>query len=171
MAITKKMVMDCMRREIALSLPVKKKTNHHHQRPLWAWMQGAKLSAGPSRIEAVIANQCRWPWRTLNASGHTFVHRVFKKKTLPWLQKNWLLDFISRRYQGSYGYSRFQICHDHNFKTNKLLDANEASLKTWQFFESCLDKLGVKYFDVPLRLILSAELSALINLKFMEYYK
>ena len=171
MSVTKKMIVDCMRREMAIAIPQRSKSMPSHQVPLWAWMQGAKLVGRHSRIEAVLDNQCRWPWRTLNASGHTFIHRVLKKKSLPWLQKNWLHAYIARRYQGAYEYPMFKTWHDFNYTQKQLESADAAEYQTLRIFESCLEKLKIKQHEIPLRLILSAELSALINLKFMEFYK
>jgi len=170
MAITKKVVVDCMKRELAQSLKDRKPNKPMHQRPLWAWMRGAHISDNPSKIEMVLDNKCRWPWKTLKASGEVFTIRIESKKTLPWIQKRWLHEYIARKYQGAYGYAQNRLSDDFSFNQTTERLATNCEIQVNEFIAVCLEKCGIEQHKIPLRLILSAELSCLINLKFMELY-
>lgn len=171
MAITKKMFVECIKREVALSLPVRKKTNLDHQRPLWAWMQGAKKCAGRSKIEAVLSNQCGWPWYSKNAAGQVFCTRIKNKKSLTWIQKTLLREYVSRNYPGRHEHTYWGVDLDISFPDQKKVLGKYCAGSVEKFFYECMEKAKINPNQSPLRLILSPELSILINLKFMELYK
>ena len=166
MPITQSMVRSCIRREVASAIPEKKKRNlEQHQRPLFAWIIGAHKIGGKSPIECVRDNQTRWPWHTLSASGHEFVRRVSKKRNLTFVQKQWLYDYISNRYQGRYE-SRYYTVRDAHWGAK---DPNGLITRSiYEFVDKCLQK--EKLTEPPLKLILSDEFSCLIELKTLEKF-
>ena len=164
MAITQSMFRDCIRREIRSAMPEKKKRGlTREQQPLFAWLQGAPKLKGKSPIECVKENQTRWPWYTLNASGHEFVRRINKKKNLTFVQRQWIYDYISQRYQGRYE-DRYYTVKDVHYGIKD--DRNLITRSIYDFVGNCPHKEGVT--KPPLKLIFSKELSVLIELKTLE---
>lgn len=171
MGIPKKTIVDCMKRERLQAIPQRNKRRPQHQVPLWAWMRGAHLSSNPSKIEKVLANECHWPWYTLSASGYVFMERITAKRSLPWVQRNWLYDYITRRYQGHYKNRYHCVTDDFQMPEERKAWAMHSQREVEKLLDECLEKAGGERSAIPLRLILSPELSCLINLKFMEYFK
>ncbi len=158
------MLRDCIRREIKSAIPEKEKRGlAYHQRPLFAWIQGAHKVTGKSPIECVKENKTSWPWTTLNASGNEFVRRISKKKNLCFVQRTWLYDYIAKRYQGHYKDGRYNVRDVHYFVDDKHGLITRA---IYDLVSKCLEK--EKVTEPPLRLIFSQEFALLIDIKTME---
>lgn len=171
MAITKKLVTDFIKQEIAFAIQEKKcsrKSNHQH--PLFAWIQGAHKIQGKSKIHCVADNQTSWPWHTQNAAGYEFLRRLNKKRKLSFLQKTWLSLYVERRFCGVYRDRYSHVCDEFSVPDERKNAVLSASMETTKFISSCMEKAGVNPNDPPLRLILSAQLTIFIHLKFMEYF-
>lgn len=171
--VKKSVFLDCIRRELSASLPEKNRQKNFHKHPLFAWLIGAYKIKGKSPIECVVDNQTRWPWTRLCDSGYYFVERVLKKKSnLSPLQKRMLYNYVQRRFPGHYRGSNYEyglhsildICIDDKAK------ARLAYMNLNDFFDKCIVSAGLDGKEIPLRLILSTELTCLLNLKFMEFY-
>jgi hypothetical protein len=171
MAITKKMMLDCIKRECKLEIPERKRKGPSHQHPLFAWIKGAPKIQGKSRIQCVLDNQARWPWTTLNSVGYDFKDRITKKRNLSFVQNNLLQIYIQHRFPGRYQWDSSYFPADFYLLAEKNQRIRSAGRATSIFVDECLKEKNLcAYKKMPLRLILSPEFCILINLKFMEYY-
>jgi len=171
MAITQKLMVDFLKQEVALAIPERKCSRRsNHQHPLFAWIQGAHQIKGKSPIYCVVDNQTSWPWRTQNAAGYQFLWRVNKKSKLSFLQKTWLANYVQQRFCGVYRQNYVPIDQEFLIPEKRKGAAFLASRKVEEFLSICMKKAGIKPNDPPLRLILSAQLTIFIHLKFMEYF-
>ena len=97
--------------------------------------------------------------------------RIFSKKpNLTAIQKNWLTSFVESNFPGRYSYGKHRISDEISVPFNKKQKVAAANNNVSDFLDECLDKAKVNRNKIPLRLILSDELSCLINIKFLEYY-
>jgi hypothetical protein len=165
---------DCIKRELALSLPVRKRNAaDRNKRPLFAWLRGTPKCNTESPIALLKKNQARWPWYTLNTAGYEVFKKVTKTKEMTFLQSRWLMDLIAKTYPGRYDGNPHLTSIDawFDFKPTDRQRALRAAHETEVFINAAFEKLGIDWnCTKSLRLIKSPELSCIINLKFMELY-